>query len=151
MHEPDPRRLLLAAAGVLFTAVAAIGVVLPGLPTTVFLLIASFCFARSCPWLERRLLRTPLFAPYMSWVDGKEPMPRRARIAAITAMWIAVAASVALLSFSGRLGPWLALSIPGAAVVGTVVIAADVIGRMRRRGETGAMRVEASVSRDSTS
>ena len=58
-----PRRLLLAGAGVLAVGLAALGVVVPGLPTTVFLIAASYCFARSCPWLEERLLRNRPFAP----------------------------------------------------------------------------------------
>jgi uncharacterized membrane protein YbaN (DUF454 family) len=139
MHELRVRRWLLAGAGLFSTGLGAIGVFVPGLPTTVFLLIASICFARSCPWLERRLLRTRLFAPYMPWVDGKEPLPRRARISAIAAMWIAVTGSVTVLFLGGLLAPWTALLIPLSAVIGTVVIAGDVIGRMRRRAPRDAV------------
>jgi hypothetical protein len=57
---------LLAAAGLLCVGLGALGAVLPGLPTTIFLILASYCFTRSCPWLEERLLRTRLFAPYMA-------------------------------------------------------------------------------------
>jgi uncharacterized membrane protein YbaN (DUF454 family) len=119
----SPRRLLLAAAGVVCVALAAAGAVLPGMPATVFLLAASYLFTRSCPWLEQRLLRSPLFRPYLPYVDGSRPLPLRARIGAMAAMWLAVGSSLALLGASGRLVPWVAVAIVVAAVAGTVAIA----------------------------
>lgn len=115
----DPKRLLLAGAGIVSVGVGAIGVVVPGLPTTVFLLLASYCFARSCPWLEERLLRRPIFARYMRVIDGGEPMPGRARVVSLAAMWASVLASLALLRGAGQLGPALAGGIVAAALVGT--------------------------------
>ena len=119
----DPRRLLLAGAGVLAVGLAALGVVVPGLPTTVFLIAASYCFARSCPWLEERLLRNRLFAPYLRAVEGREPMPRRARLVALATMWGSVGVSLWVLDVAGRLPAWLAAVIVVAAIAGTVAIA----------------------------
>jgi hypothetical protein len=115
----DPKRLLLAGAGVVSVGVGAIGVVVPGLPTTVFLLIASYCFTRSCPWLEERLLRRPVFARYMRVIDGGAPMPRRARLVSLAAMWTSVTFSLALLQATGRLGPLIGVAIVLAAAIGT--------------------------------
>jgi uncharacterized membrane protein YbaN (DUF454 family) len=120
----EPRRLLLAGAGVVAVGLGAVGVVVPGLPTTIFLIIASYCFTRSCPWLEDRLLRTPFFAPYMRYIDGRSPMPRRARLVAMVAMWSAVAVSLGWLHVAGRLGTGIAALLLGAAVIGTGAIAA---------------------------
>jgi hypothetical protein len=117
-----PRRVALAAAGVLAVGLGAIGVFVPGLPTTIFLIVASYCFARSCPWLEERLLRAPLFAPYMAVIDGGRPMSARARAVAITAMWASVLFSLIWLRASGRLSALLAGIIVGVAMIGTVVI-----------------------------
>jgi uncharacterized membrane protein YbaN (DUF454 family) len=119
----EPRRLLLAAAGVVSVAFGAIGAFVPGLPTTIFLIVASYCFTRSCPWLEERLLRTRLFAPYMRFVDGRAPMPPRARVAALLLMWGTVAVSLGTLHVSSALAPWLGIVIVGAACAGTVAIA----------------------------
>ena len=80
----------------LAVALGAIGVFVPGLPTTIFLIIASYCFARSCPWLEERLLRVPLFAPYMRFIDEGRPMSTRARVISMTAMWTSVLLSLAV-------------------------------------------------------
>jgi hypothetical protein len=116
------RRWLLAAAGVLAVALGGIGVFVPGLPTTIFLIVASYCFARSCPWLEERLLRVPLFAPYMRFIDDGRPMSARARVVSITATWTSVLLSLAWLRASGRLSTALAVTIIGVALIGTVAV-----------------------------
>jgi len=118
----DPRRLLLAGAGILSVALGAAGIVVPGLPTTIFLIVASYCFTRSCPWLEERLLRRPLFARYMRAIDGGVPMPRRARVAALLALWASVGISLATLTLTRTLPGWLALIIVAAAATGTAAI-----------------------------
>ncbi len=118
----SPRRVALASLGVLAVALGAVGVFVPGLPTTIFLIIASYCFARSCPWLEERLLRVPLFAPYMRFIDGGQPMSVRARVISISAMWTSVLLSLAWLRASGRLSTALAITIVGVAGIGTVAV-----------------------------
>lgn len=55
------KRLVYALFGLLFVCMAYIGAVLPGIPTTPFVLLASYCFSRSSPWLQRWLRRTPYF------------------------------------------------------------------------------------------
>ncbi len=130
---PMPRsrlyRWTLAALGVVSVGVGAVGVFVPGLPTTIFLIIATYCFARSCPWLEERLLRGRVFAPYMKFVDAGEPMPPRAQRAALSAMWLSVGASLAFLFVTDRLPPLLAAGLVGAAGVGTWAI--RLAGRRR--------------------
>lgn len=116
------RRWLLAGAGVLAAGVGAVGVFVPGLPTTIFLILASYCFARSCPLLEQRLLRIPLFAPYMRFLDEGRPMSARARVVSIVSMWTCVLLSLAWLRASGGLSATLAATIAGLAVIGTIAV-----------------------------
>ena len=52
-------RLLWIAAGLVCVAIGGIGVVVPGLPTTVFFVAATWCFARSSPRLEAWVLGLP--------------------------------------------------------------------------------------------
>ena len=54
------RGLLLAGAGVALL-LGLLGIVLPGLPTTPFVLVASYCLLRSSPRLHSRLLESQLF------------------------------------------------------------------------------------------
>ena len=101
---------------------AAVGVVVPGLPTTVFLIAASYLFTRSCPWLEDRLIRVRWFRPYLPYLDGSRPMPRRARWIAIGLMWSAVSVSLLVTAGVGRLQVGFAAALVGAAAIGTWVI-----------------------------
>lgn len=126
VHRRSPvapaRRWLLATVGVIAVALGALGVFVPGLPTTIFLIIASYCFTRSCPWLEERLLRVPLFAPYMRFIDERRPMSPRSRAIAIANMWACVLLSLVWLRVSGRLPAALAIGITALAAIGTIAI-----------------------------
>lgn len=110
-------------------ALGGIGAVTPGMPTTVFLIVASYCFARSMPALGDRLLRTRLFAPYMPYVDGRTPMPRRARVTAAGLMWASIAASLAWFARTGRLSPTLLAVMLTAGLAGTLAISRYRISR----------------------
>jgi uncharacterized membrane protein YbaN (DUF454 family) len=123
----SPKRIALALAGIGCVGLAFVGAVVPGLPTTVFLIVASYLFTRSCPWLEERLIRVRWFRPYLPYLDGRRPMPRRARWAATGAMWVAVSVSVLLTVAADRFQLWFAAALVSAALLGTVVIF-----RMRR-------------------
>lgn len=122
------RRCALAGTGVCFVVLGAIGIMVPGIPGAVFLLLASWCFAKSFPSLERKLLRNRFFAPYMRFVDGDEALPRRDKIAAIIVMWISTCISIAILWWQEVVPPYVLPVIALAACVGTVVI-------MRRGGK----------------
>jgi uncharacterized protein len=117
-----PYRWALAATGVFCFALGGVGAVVPGLPTTVFLLVGSFLLVRSCPWLEERLLTWRLFAPYARFIRSREPMPTRGRVAAIAAMSLSVAGSLLVLRFTDKLTPLIAASIVALWVVGLIAI-----------------------------
>jgi uncharacterized membrane protein YbaN (DUF454 family) len=55
------KRLLLLAVAALAVVLGLVGVVLPGLPTTPFVLVASYCLLRSSPRLHARMLNSNLF------------------------------------------------------------------------------------------
>lgn len=112
-------RWTLAFTGVLCVCIGAVGVFVPGLPTTVFLIIATWCFAKSCPWLEERLIRNRLFAPVLAYVDRTQPIPARTKATAIAAMWLCVAISVSVLISRDASPIWTIAVIGGAACIGT--------------------------------
>jgi len=121
------RRWLLAALGVLLVGVGAVGAVVPGLPTTVFLLGACWCFARSCPALERWLRESPFLGGYLKM--ARDGMPRRAKVVTIAAIWAATTFSVmGPLSESPDLAR---VALMGLAAVGTWAVARLVPGSRR--------------------
>jgi hypothetical protein len=72
-----PLRWLLFAAGWLFTAIGIVGVILPGIPGTVFLILAAWCFARSSPRFEHWLVTHPRFGPpVVKWRERGAIAPR---------------------------------------------------------------------------
>jgi uncharacterized membrane protein YbaN (DUF454 family) len=129
--------MLQALAGVICVGLAALGAVTPGLPTTVFLLAASYLFARSCPVLEEKLLRVSLFRPYLKFLDGGCPIPRAARWSALFWLWGGVSASLIVLALSERAASWLVALTLGAALVGSAAVVAfrnPAVSRVLRRG-----------------
>jgi uncharacterized membrane protein YbaN (DUF454 family) len=56
-------KVLLIAAGALSLALGVVGIVLPVLPTTPFLLLASFCFLKSSRRLHRWIMENRHFGP----------------------------------------------------------------------------------------
>lgn len=116
------QRWSLAAIGVVCVGLGALGVFVPGLPTTVFLIAASWLFARSCPWLEERLIRVSLFRPFLGALQPGARMPRRAAITSLVVMWIAITCSAMLLAAAGGGGVAAAAVVVAAGVVGSVFI-----------------------------
>lgn len=89
--------------GIFFFALGAIGVVVPGLPTTVFMLLALWAFARSSERFHDWLYHHPLFGPPLQEWHRYRVIPLRAKALAVTMM----AASLVYLIFFTALGIWL--------------------------------------------
>ncbi|MBC2666186.1 YbaN family protein [Novosphingobium flavum] len=101
------------AAGLLALGTGIVGIVLPLLPTVPFLLLAAFCFARSHPVWEQRLLDHPTYGPPLRQWRERRAIPRRAKLAALTAMAASVALSAALVGLPWVLAPLLICSASG--------------------------------------
>lgn len=90
-------RPLLVVAGCLAIALGAVGVVLPLVPTTPFLLLAEFCFARSSERLERYLLEHRVFGAYIrNYREGA--MTPRDKVRTLALMWVGIGCSAALVN-----------------------------------------------------
>jgi hypothetical protein len=107
-----PLRLLLAAGGILSVALGIVGLAVPGMPTTVFLLIASALFARSSERLHRRLHAHPRLGALLDL--GRTGMPLRAKVVAVSAMWTGIGVSLVR-----TVGSWPGL-VPLLLVLGAV-------------------------------
>jgi len=92
-HLARPARSRLARAGwaglgFACVAVGAVGVVLPGLPTTPFLILAAACFVRSSQALYDRLLAHPRFGPLVRDFREGRGIPARVKLFALALMWL---------------------------------------------------------------
>ncbi|SAI54546.1 Inner membrane protein ybaN [Bordetella ansorpii] len=89
VRKPWQRVLLMALAG-LCICLAIIGVFVPGLPSTEFVLLAAWASARSSPRLHAWLHNHKWFGPMLhNWHNGKR-VARRAKIAATVSMSVCV-------------------------------------------------------------
>lgn len=87
---------LWIALGLIATAAGIAGVVLPLVPTTPFLLLAAYAFARSSPTLHDWLVTHPtLGPPIRNWRDNGA-ISRRSKFAAFCALAAALALSIVL-------------------------------------------------------
>jgi len=103
-------RALYLVLGLGFTALGIAGAFLPLLPTTVFLIIAAACFAKSSPRMEAWILNHKQFGPLVRDWRAHGAIPRRAKVLACTGM----AAGFAIFLLSVHPGLWLGLAVAGA-------------------------------------
>ncbi|HWV12881.1 MAG TPA: YbaN family protein [Sphingobium sp.] len=108
------RRTLYLSAGFLSIGLGALGIFLPLLPTVPFMILAAFCFARSSPALEARLLGHPQFGPHIRrWRDGGA-ISRRGKRAALAAFAFSAVLALIFATF-----PWSFLPLAAALIGGT--------------------------------
>jgi uncharacterized membrane protein YbaN (DUF454 family) len=89
-------RILWLVCGLAFLALGLIGVVLPVLPTTPFLLLAAGCFAKSSPRLHGWLLSHRVFGPPIRNWEENGAISRRAKRLAVGSMAAVFAVSLML-------------------------------------------------------
>ena len=116
------RVLCWRSLAMLFVLLGMIGVVVPGMPTVVFLLLAAWAGSHGWPQLERWLLQHPRHGGHIRQWREHGAIPRRAKCAASTMMLI----SIALISLS---------SAPDYVKIGVPLLLCGVLLGMWRRPE----------------
>ncbi len=92
-QRPRVLRYVLLAIGWLSVALGVIGIFLPVLPTTPFLLLAAACFARSSPRFYQWLVQHPRLGPWIcNYLDGNG-IPLKGKVYAIGLMWLSIGLS----------------------------------------------------------
>ena len=113
-----PWRLLYVGLGLFFVGLAVLGVFLPVLPTTPFLLLASYFLIRSSPRLHRWLLRSRLFGPLLRDWQRHRAVRRRVKVTATCAIPLVLGTSIVLTSPP----PLVIAVIVGLGLIGLVVV-----------------------------
>jgi uncharacterized membrane protein YbaN (DUF454 family) len=90
------KRRLLIVAGTLCAGLGIIGIFVPILPTTPFLLLAAACYMRSSERFYRWLTNNRVFGAYVrNYIEGGG-MPLRIKVLTVLLLWLAIGLSIAL-------------------------------------------------------
>ena len=98
-------KALLIIIGSLSVGLGFIGILLPGLPTTPFLLVAAGCYARSSDRLYHKLLNSRRFGPFIRRFQEDQSIPKRIKVRSILIMWsmILLSGLTVITGLSGRI------------------------------------------------
>ena len=87
---------ILIASGTIFLVIGIIGIFLPILPTTPFLLLAAACYARSSEKFYIWLIKNKVFGSYIKNYREEKGIPLKVKIIAIIFLWITIMVSTLL-------------------------------------------------------
>lgn len=120
-------RTLWFIAGAICVVLCAIGVVLPILPTTPFLLAAAACYYKNSPRMQRWLLNNKWFGKYIrNYTEGKG-LTKKNKITALTVLWAKIGLSTVFMLY--RLMPaQLVLPIQIIMILVAIVVSAHILG-----------------------
>ena len=90
---PGVYRYLYFISGILLVAIGVIGIFLPILPTTIFLILASACFIKSSPRANEWLRNHKILGMYIKNYQDKSGLTVKSKIFNITFLWIMISAS----------------------------------------------------------
>jgi len=111
-------RITLIILGTFFLALGAVGVVVPGLPTTPFLLLAAALYFRSSERLYSWLLNHRLFGKAIRNFRDTKSISLRAKVISIGTMWAMILLSIFLFIPNTA----LRLTIAALGVIGTIML-----------------------------
>jgi uncharacterized membrane protein YbaN (DUF454 family) len=87
-------KVLLVVAGTLCVGLGVLGIFLPLLPTTVFLLMAAACYARSSDRFYQRLIHSRWLGGYIRNHREGRGMSRRQKAATLALLWVGIGATM---------------------------------------------------------
>lgn len=111
-------RTFFLMLGLVFTALGVVGAFLPLMPTTVFLILAAGCFARSSPRLEAWLMDHAQFGPTLRAWRERGAIPRPAKVMACAGM----AFGFVVFFLTAHPQVWLALTVAAALAACAVFV-----------------------------
>jgi hypothetical protein len=83
-------RFVYLLLGFLLVAIGVIGIFLPLLPTTIFLILASACFVKSSPKASEWLKKNKYLGPYLENYQDKTGLTIKSKIITITFLWLSI-------------------------------------------------------------
>ena len=86
-------RILLQVLGTLSVVLGIVGIFLPLLPTTPFLLLSSWCFVRSSDKMNQRLMHNKYLGPYIANYKSKRGITKRNKIYSLLFLYVTLGIS----------------------------------------------------------
>ncbi|WP_432381746.1 YbaN family protein [Duganella sp. P38] len=87
-------KIVLNSIGILAVILGVLGIFLPLLPTTPFLLLASACFARASPRMHNWLQTNQVFGKYLRDYENGKGIPLRGKVWILIFMWGSMSYSI---------------------------------------------------------
>lgn len=87
-------KIVLNVLGSLFLVLAVLGIFLPLLPATPFLLLASACYLRGSDRLHSWMMNHRLFGSYLKNIQQRRGIPLRAKIISAALLWLSISYSI---------------------------------------------------------
>lgn len=106
-----PLRWFLIFVGTVSVGLGILGIFLPLLPTTPFLLLAAACYARSSDRFHDWLMNHRVFGEYIRNYRDHRAIRFRAKVTGITLLWVTIGISIFLVSYF-----WVRILLAGIAV-----------------------------------
>lgn len=136
MTRTTLRKGVLAAIGIISVGLGTIGVFLPLLPTTPFLLLAAACFIRSSDRLYNWLIHHRWFGRYIRNYREHRAITLSAKIVTLTLLWCAIGYSAVFVA-----GTWWLRALLAAIAIGVtthILILKTLTREMLRKQENAA-------------
>ena len=117
VHTPDMlKRRLFVVVGTIALVLGIIGIIIPVLPTTPFLLLAAICYLRGSQRLYNALLGNRFVGSYIkNYLEGRG-MPLKMKIWTLILLWIAIVCSALLATDSLIIRIILAVVLAGVTI-----------------------------------
>lgn len=115
----DKKKLFFLSLGTTLLGIGAVGVFLPVLPTTPFVLASFFCFTKSSKKAEKWILNNRYFGSYIKNYQTKQGVPLDVKIKSLLFLWIMLIVSMIYLN-QGYI--FLLLIVIGIAVTAHILL-----------------------------
>lgn len=120
---------IMIIVGTLSLCLGIIGIAVPGLPTTPFLLLSAGLYLRSSDRLYQKLISSKYVGPYITRYQVNKGLTKRDKISAIIVMWFMIALSCLLFISSMKVKIIVVLvGITGTVVMGWLIPTAPHLG-----------------------
>ena len=99
-------KYILIVAGTVAAGLGILGIFLPLLPTTPFLLLATACYAKSSPRLSEKLMNNKYLGQYLRDYKEKQGIRRSIKTRILIVLWLSLGASAVWSIFKN---PWISI------------------------------------------